>query len=463
MLSKHSLTYYVVLISLFVIPLVSFKTYIGPLPASAEVVLIPLLTLVFLYEYKTNKIHLNDMYNRSIFLAFLIFIVISLLSFIDAVNLVAGAMEFARFLSYVVLFFIVTRVKFSAEEYRTLGKVFAATVVLVGLYGLAQYVFDFNLNKAGLYALDEAKGRVFSTFINPNYYSAFMNFVIPVTVLFAVVYAKKPSTQLIIFAVYAVFVVNVIFTYTRAAWVTMAAAFILLVLVMPKPFLKNAVKPQIIIAFALLLTTLYFLPDVQSRTSSAIYAIEQLSPIKFGGGDGLSAPGDPVDPGSEGSEEEDEPVDENTERAVVSRTVLWKTGWYMLRDNPVLGVGMGNYRDNYLPTVQKYPELYIGHDVYSVHNSYLKVGAETGFPGLIAFLFIYIAYYFVLIKLYFRQRSTEGKVIAAGLFVGSVCYLVQNLSNNLIFIPQMNVIFWLVSGVAFAYLHQQAKQTSSLT
>lgn len=96
---------------------------------------------------------------------------------------------------------------------------------------------------------------------------------------------------------------------------------------------------------------------------------------------------------------------------------------------------MGNYTANYKEYVEKYPELYIGHDSYSVHNSYLKVGAETGFIGLAAFLLIYIMYFLTLIKLYFKQNLL-GKVLAIGLFVGSVCYMVQNLSNNLIFIPQ---------------------------
>jgi putative inorganic carbon (hco3(-)) transporter len=465
---QNNLTYYAVILSLFFVPLVAYKTYIGPLPLSIEVVTIPLLTVAAVIDYLRKRITLNDLNMKPMLAAFLLFFVIGAISLVKAVSLAPGMMELARYLSYVVLFTIVVKVKFTREQYLNFAKVFGASVAIVGIYGVVQYIFGISLNTAGLYALKEAKGRVDSTLINPNYYASFLNLVIPTLVLLAVVYFKDKKAQLLMFAFYGIYVINLILTYTRAAWVTMACGFILMVMLIPKDFIKNALRPHILLSFVALMTIVYFMPDVQSRTSSAIYAMEKLVvsnlPFHVASGDNSQE----EDQGGLFEDEQDEDEEENaqdaatTNRAVVSRVTLWKTGWVMLKENPVLGVGMGNYLVRYKEYVTKYPELYIGHDQYSVHNSYLKVGAETGFIGLAAFLLVYIVYYLYLIRLYFAAQNRLSKVLAIGLIVGSLTFMVQNLSNNLIFIPQLNTVFWLVSGLVIAFLHQNQEQSISM-
>lgn len=453
--NNRSLTYILILLHLFLVPLIYFKKGI----ISIEVILVPLLVLAFIWEYKKGTIQLNSIPVMPFVITFGLYLVAAAISLVKAEVLMDGIMEIARYLSYVFVFLIVIKVKFTKEQYITFAKTFGAAALIVGLFGIIQYVFNFSLNKAGLYALQDAKGRVDSTLLNPNYYSAFLNFVIPSLLLLAVVYFKDKKVQLMFFAFYAIFIVNLVLTYTRAAWVTMACAFILLVIIMPKKFLKNFIKPHILIAFVVLVVGVYFMPDVQSRTASAVYAIQKLilpdsKPIDMPGGDDEpTAPGEVPEPPIE------DPDDETTNRAVVSRVTLWKTGLYMYRDNPVLGVGMGNYYTRYKDFVEKYPELDIGHDAYSVHNSYIKVAAETGTVGILAFLSMYVVYFLYIIRLYFKQQNELGKVVAAGICIGSITFMVQNLSNNLIFIPQINLIFWLVGGLSIAFLHMNQEKS----
>ncbi|WP_108668934.1 O-antigen ligase family protein [Peribacillus acanthi] len=455
--NNKSLTYILILLHLFLVPLAYFKTYLGPIPVSIEIILVPLLVLAVMWEYKKGIIKLNSLSIKPFLIVFSLFFIASIISLVKAESLTPGIMEIGRYLSYVVLFLIVTKVQFTKEQYVSFAKAFGASALIVGLFGIIQYVFNFSLNKAGLYALKDAKGRVDSTLINPNYYSAFLNFVIPSLLLLAVVYFKDKKVQLMLFAFYAIYVINLILTYTRAAWVTMACAFILIIMIMPKRFLRNLTKPHILLSFIVLLVGVYFMPDVQSRTSSAIYAFEKLV---FKNSAGHIASGEPGEEGEELSEEEEQEEidDETTNKAVVSRVTLWKTGYVMYKDNPILGVGMGNYYVRYKDFVTKYKELDIGHEAYSVHNSYLKVAAETGTVGILSFLSIYVTYFLYLARLYFKQNNVLGQVIAAGVFVGSVTYMVQNLSNNLIFIPQLNIIFWLIGGLGIAFLYQNQSQ-----
>lgn len=461
--NNRSLTYILILLHLFLVPLLYFKTYLGPIPISVEIILIPLLAIAFIWEYRKGTIKLNNVRILPFIITFGLFFIVAVISLVNAVSLSAGIMEIARYLSYVVLFLIVVKVQFSKEQYLNFAKAFAAAALIVVLFGALQYVFNFSLNKAGLYALQEAKGRVDSTLTNPNYYSAFLNFVMPSILLLAVVYFKEKKVQVLFFVFYALFVVNLVLTYTRAAWVTCFCALILLVLIMPKTFMKNFIKPQIWISFVVMIVGIYFMPDVQSRTASALYAVEQLIfPQREQAEEQVEVTESDlaeVDPDELAAEMEEELENETTNRAVVSRVTLWKTGLYMYRDNPVLGVGMGNYYARYKDFTEKYKELDIGHDAYSVHNSYIKVAAETGTLGILSYISIYIVYFLYLVILYFKQENTIGKVIAAGIFVGSVTYMVQNLSNNLMFIPQLNIIFWLVGGLAIAFLHSNQERS----
>ncbi|WP_224768171.1 O-antigen ligase family protein [Metabacillus idriensis] len=444
--SNISLTYIFSLLSLFLIPLMYFKTYIGPIPLSIEVILIPLLTLSFMYETYTKKIELHDTKLTIFIIPFVVYVLIACLSLINAVNLTAGIMEIMRFVSYVVTFLILAKVKFSKPQLILFGKTFIVSMVLVGLYGVAQYIFDLSLNQNGMYAIPDAKGRVMSTFVNPNYFAAFINFILPGIFIFSVIFFKDKKYQLFLFALYSLFVVNMIFTYTRASWVIMAGGLFLVLVFLFKETIRNVFKWHILVSIIVLLVGVYNLPGVESRTQSAVIALT-----------GLVAPNllqenEPAEEDGTSNEEDDETekekkqLKESTGVAVVSRTILWKTGLIMYQENPIIGVGIGNYLSRYNDVVDRNPELDLGHkEGYSVHNSYIKVMAETGTLGIISFLAIYVVYFLFLLRLYFTEKST--RILTVSLGIGSITFIMQNMTNNLFFIPQTNLMFWIIAAL----------------
>ena len=456
-MNKHhrTSTYILILLNLFLVPILYAKTYVGPIPLSVEVILIPLLVLAVIWDYSRGNITFNNVNVWPFVITFGLFSLVAVISLIDAVSLSAGIMELARFLSYVAIFFVSVKVNFTREQYFNFAKVFAASTLIVVVYGFIQYIFEIDLNTAGLYALQDAKGRVYSTMVNPNYYSAFLNYVAPWLLLTAIIYFKDKKMQIATFIFYGLVVMNLILTYTRAAWVTMICALILLILLIPKQFMRNFAKPQIWISCVVLIGAVMFMPDVQSRTSSAVLAVQSVVfPVKTEPQTQTTV----VQKPKTDSEYQELKKMETTNKAVFSRMTLWKTGLYMFRDNPVLGVGMGNYSVRYKDVTAKYPELDFGHDTYSVHNSYIKVAAETGILGLVSTAAFYIVFFLYLFGLYLKQNNAIGKVVAVSVIIGSITFMVQNLSNNLIFIPQLNILFWLVGGLSIAFLQQNQKR-----
>lgn len=69
------------------------------------------------------------------------------------------------------------------------------------------------------------------------------------------------------------------------------------------------------------------------------------------------------------------------------RLEIWRTALLMIRDHPVLGVGLNNFV-NFYP-LYEHPEGF-GTSMYMAHNVFLEFAATTGIPGLVLFVVIVV-------------------------------------------------------------------------
>ena len=99
-------------------------------------------------------------------------------------------------------------------------------------------------------------------------------------------------------------------------------------------------------------------------------------------------------------------------RSAQHRVDMWQEGVEMLEQNPVFGIGKGNYAP------------YTGKLI--AHNSFIEIMGETGGPGI--FLWVALVYLsFKNIYLYLRQEENEVKrSIARGLSICITGYLVSS-------------------------------------
>lgn len=113
---------------------------------------------------------------------------------------------------------------------------------------------------------------------------------------------------------------------------------------------------------------------------------------------------------------------------VSGRLVPFAAAWEMFRENPLLGVGPGCFRFNYMPyrvqLDEKHPRLLAVSppgkaNFGQVHNDHLQVLAETGLPGYL----ILLAGFFSVARISLRRR--DG--IAATMALPLVCGLAVNM------------------------------------
>jgi len=105
-----------------------------------------------------------------------------------------------------------------------------------------------------------------------------------------------------------------------------------------------------------------------------------------------------------------------------ARIELIQESWEMIKQNPLLGVGPGNFQT--VMVANNYTGV-ASHFLYPVHNLYLLFASELGLPSLMIFL---IFLFLILKKSFFsiqKAKTLEGLKI--GLIFGVFAYLLAVL------------------------------------
>jgi O-antigen ligase len=124
--------------------------------------------------------------------------------------------------------------------------------------------------------------------------------------------------------------------------------------------------------------------------------------------------------------------------SLASRVTIWKSAGLMVENNPLFGIGPGNFQEKYLE-YQKYFPPYLEWSAPQPHNIFLAFWLESGLLGLTGF---------VILLFYFFQDNK--KVIANNhdlgiLFLGIIIYiLVHGLVDTTYWRNDLAVVFWAV-------------------
>jgi O-antigen ligase len=128
----------------------------------------------------------------------------------------------------------------------------------------------------------------------------------------------------------------------------------------------------------------------------------------------------------------------NSEKPLNPRFVTWSAGWEMIKDNPLLGVGITQY--------QAAGPKYITGRVQVAHNTLIQISTEAGiFAG-----FIYLWFFYNFHKTHkeiIRKGSNSLNLsIANGLYISSIGFFICAIFLNMM-IPEMLYFLLLINAV----------------
>ena len=371
----------------------------------ALIILVYLINLIFSKKGRGNFINgIKDFFTDKLSIFMVILFAMMLVSTSYATDKALALGESARFITYIIMYFIVKYELNIKEEINVLLKCFIFTSFILSCFGIVQYFTGFALTEI-FQKSSEAGGstRIAATLSNPNAYGAYLILIIfPVIMLSIYEKNKKKKMSYILFSI--LIIVNILMTNSRNALLGFAIGLGVLTLIY---------SIKLIFALGGFGVLICFIPSVFQRLKGATSLSSE-------------------DP----------------------RVKLWKTALMMIKDHPLLGVGNGNFVTLYNGYVKKHKELhYYYYKDYPTHNSYLKVQSELGVIGIVSFLGIVITSLFRIKKLYTTTTDKFHKAFYTGVMASVTAFLFMNISDNLFFVPKTTTYFWLLLATAEALLY----------
>lgn len=134
-------------------------------------------------------------------------------------------------------------------------------------------------------------------------------------------------------------------------------------------------------------------------------------------------------------------VEDRTEgESVVMRLSSATRAWEIFLDNPVLGVGLGNFG----PTVQGDPDEPPEEDGWAiVNNEYLEILAEGGIVAMVVFIVLLLTVFVRSLKAYLVSRDEFVKPVIFALMLALLAILVQYATFSTLYI----IHIWFLVGL----------------
>ena len=338
-----------------------------------------------------------------------------------AVYLVAGLSSFAMakslsiwcvYFAIMVFYFIVINTIRDKKQLFDLLTVFALSGALVCLYGVAQYLFGWNINQAWMdeQMFGDIRMRIYSTLENPNVLGEYILLVLPVCI--GLMWVKRGAPAKLVYAAIAtVAAAALILTSSRGCWIgSMVAAAVFVTFAAGK-------------LWGLVLLILPFVPMFLPES-----IINRFASIGDMGDSSTSY-----------------------------RVYIWMGTLNMLKDFWLSSIGMGSEAFTAVYPFYSYNAVVAPHS----HNLFLQILVEAGVVGIVVFLAVLFLFYKNL-AVGHAAGGGKGKPIPtmiAAIGAGVAGFLVQGMFDNCFYNYRVVMVFWtvLALGMACVYLARRTR------
>jgi len=309
--------------------------------------------------------------------------------------------QFIDFAKLFVLYFLVVNLVTTRNKFLIIMwglVILGAIACLVGIYQHFQGI-----------GVDYGEGvvRIRGTATDPNDYA--MHLVILVPMVFALIFNyRNIIIKGMLILVLVLLILNIVFTFSRGGLV----AFILVLGLSMLGFSFQRRKfflPVILISIG----TLVLLPMIPQKYWERAKTISDFS-----------------DP------------------AIQARLDTWKTGFEMMGDHPIAGVGLGAFRYEYTMRARMSSDVKTRVSLFS-HNAYIQIGAEMGIPALIVFILLIVLSWIDLRKAE-RTFLERGDLLFAGFSLSLILGLLGFIVCAIFLTQAFLTMLWIILPLAVA-------------
>ena len=271
-------------------------------------------------------------------------------------------------------------------------------------------------------------------------YGAILAMLIPVFLGFLIIQGRVMLIQkVVVWMVMLILFVAVVFSYTRAAWVSLVGALgVFLIIRFRFKFSYLAILGFVLLAFLFSNRSEIKIKLEQNRQTSSEDLLEHVKSIS----------------------------NVATDASNLERLNRWSCAWRMFKLKPVFGWGPGTYMFQYAPFQLEREKTEISTNAANrgnAHSEYIGPLTESGVLGTISFLAIIIYTIITGVKLWYRVQDRNIRILSLSLLLGLITYYLHGLLNNFLDTDKASALFWAFTAaiVAIDVYHRETRIRNS--
>ena len=400
----------------FLIDQVNFS-YDRVMPQFLFLGILNFLIVAYFFTKFSLKDLIDNSWSSNIFKIYSIYFVISIISIIIADNKISSLIAISQYSCYFISFFLILNI--SSKMSLNFKNVFLFLVV-VSTFIESMAVIYSVVNDVITNGQFFQRGNDFRGFSGNINLTAF-SLTIKAPIIYYLIYTQNSKKYIILFLT-SLFTLSLalFFLLTRGAFI----AFVIVTLIilsykLIKVNTKSLIKSGLIISTLVLSFSLA--SNIMNKENSNII-IDRVSSVSISSDD----------------------------NSIRERLRFYKAAISSIKQNPILGVGVGNWK---IKSTKYDRSVMADYTVpYFAHNDFLQVAAETGILGG----FFYIAFIFcipiIVLKKILHRKEGFIDIIILSMFI---VFIVDSMLNFPMARP-INHIFMIFMTCLFIYLNQKS-------
>lgn len=326
-------------------------------------------------------------------------------------------------ISYIILFYaLVTHFQGQVKAIKNIVIAILSSASLISFYAILEH---FGIDKH--IWIQDVQSRVFSTLGQPNWLSAFLVALLPLS-LFQITSAKENSTRLLHLGLSVLFLVSILYTKSQSGIGATVIVLLLFAIITAVQKQKSALLLLLVPLIVLLIIfkgdsvhrTLASLNKINPFFSDTLTIINEENKTRIGGSDSMAI-----------------------------RRVVWKGAIKLGLKYPLFGTGVETFGYSYYNVRPPAHNLTSESDfLYNkAHNEYLNFLATSGFVGLLTYLFLI----FSIIRVFLV--CADVRKFRLPLLLGFISILITNYIG--FSVVNIALFFFLFPALALASIDSQ--------
>ncbi len=289
-------------------------------------------------------------------------------------------------------------------------------------------IIIYTLSNHAMLGFDKpSSNMVMKPFYNDHTaYGAILAMFIPIFLGFSFNRQFTKRYRMISLGILTVMVIGIIFSYSRAAWISVFFGAVSYLLIYFR------IKFKYILSGVLVLAGLFYLFQFQ--------LIDKLEKNK-------------QDSSTDFMEHIQSISNISSDASNLERINRWNCAIRLFNERPVFGWGPGTYQFVYAPFQRSKEKTIISTnagDMGNAHSEYIGPLSESGVLGMLTFIAIMIAVLYTGLRVYKHAKNPQTKFMSLVIVIALITYFTHGLLNNFLDTDKASVPFWGFIGIIVA-------------